>query len=542
MKNIKIIIVFIVYFFAAENIIAQQPQTEWIQRYNSPGNFNEDLVDMVLDKFGNIYLTGNGNNPSDIITLKYNPSGILLWARTYNGPTNREDEAVKIAVDDSGFVYVAGETFNFIEFNNYLTIKYSSKGDIVWIRELENVDSTGDIPNDMVLDDSSNIYITGSGSHCELCPSSYLTVKYDKDGNLKWKKFFNNSGGYSEYANSIDLSMTKRLFLTGRSSEIGGLFITTTLIYNSLGDTLGISRYSNSIGSKVLSDFSNNNYVGGFHRENNQDDIFINKYDSIGNLLWSRIYNTNNTFYRHDYLSWMVLDKEKRNIYVTGNSEFNGQIGWEFLLLKYNQNGDSIWKKGYSPTFNSNNASTHMTTDKFNNIYITGSADYNTLYYRFLTVKYDSAGSFLWSANYLNFLFANHYARRVLIDSSNSVYVAGTSYSNTNGTNDITLIKYSQITSINQVPNKYLDFKLNQNYPNPFNPVTIINYDLPVSSEISLKIYNISGKEIMTLVNETKNAGSYNIVFDGSDLSSGIYYYRIEAGNFVAVRKMLLIK
>jgi len=81
-----------------------------------------------------------------------------------------------------------------------------------------------------------------------------------------------------------------------------------------------------------------------------------------------------------------------------------------------------------------------------------------------------------------------------------------------------------------------------QNYPNPFNPVTNIKYSIPENSFVELKIYNILGQEIKTLVNEFKNAGNYMVVFNGSDLPSGIYFYKINYKNASIVKRMLLIK
>lgn len=86
------------------------------------------------------------------------------------------------------------------------------------------------------------------------------------------------------------------------------------------------------------------------------------------------------------------------------------------------------------------------------------------------------------------------------------------------------------------------EFALKQNYPNPFNPSTNIEYDLPLDNFVTIKIFDILGKEIMTLVNEFKQAGRYVISFNGNNLPSGIYYYKIKAGNFDQVRKMILIK
>lgn len=89
------------------------------------------------------------------------------------------------------------------------------------------------------------------------------------------------------------------------------------------------------------------------------------------------------------------------------------------------------------------------------------------------------------------------------------------------------------------VPEK---FTLSQNYPNPFNPVTNLEFGIPESGFVSLKVFDILGKEIMTLVNEIKPAGMYQVKFDGSNLASGVYFYKIQAGEFSAIKKMSLIK
>jgi len=100
--------------------------------------------------------------------------------------------------------------------------------------------------------------------------------------------------------------------------------------------------------------------------------------------------------------------------------------------------------------------------------------------------------------------------------------------------------EYSTELLVNNItPNKYV---LEQNYPNPFNPSTVINYSIPSSGFVKLEAYNILGKKVATLVNEFKEAGSYEISFDGSNLASGIYLYSIQVGNFNSTKKMLLLK
>jgi hypothetical protein len=86
------------------------------------------------------------------------------------------------------------------------------------------------------------------------------------------------------------------------------------------------------------------------------------------------------------------------------------------------------------------------------------------------------------------------------------------------------------------------EFVLEQNYPNPFNPVTSLQYTIGSRQYVSLKVYDILGREVVTVVNEEKLAGSYEIVFDAPELSSGIYYYRLETNGFSQTKKMILLK
>ena len=90
-----------------------------------------------------------------------------------------------------------------------------------------------------------------------------------------------------------------------------------------------------------------------------------------------------------------------------------------------------------------------------------------------------------------------------------------------------------------EIPNYY---SLAQNYPNPFNPSTQIKYSVPTPVNVSIKVFDVLGKEVATLVNETKQPGFHTVDFNASNLASGIYFYRIDAGEFTSVKKMMLIK
>jgi len=87
-----------------------------------------------------------------------------------------------------------------------------------------------------------------------------------------------------------------------------------------------------------------------------------------------------------------------------------------------------------------------------------------------------------------------------------------------------------------------IHYSLNQNYPNPFNPATTISYSIPKAGNVSLKIFNVLGQEVRSLINEYQNAGIYKVSFDASSLTSGVYFYSLSADNFLQVKKMMLVK
>jgi hypothetical protein len=107
----------------------------------------------------------------------------------------------------------------------------------------------------------------------------------------------------------------------------------------------------------------------------------------------------------------------------------------------------------------------------------------------------------------------------------------------------ITLIRspYST-TGLRKNDDMIYGFKLEQNFPNPFNPTTKIEYSLPKQSIVSIKIYNMLGQEVRTLMNTEKTAGYYEIEFNAAYLPSGVYFYRLKAGNFIETKQMLLLK
>ncbi len=163
-----------------------------------------------------------------------------------------------------------------------------------------------------------------------------------------------------------------------------------------------------------------------------------------------------------------------------------------------------------------------------------GIAPVGPIFYPAIVFYYDSIATLLFSNNIslgnvvnVNYASSDSYMRKIL---------------NLWGDPSIVL-RYSTVTQVRENNKKAkLNYALEQNYPNPFNPTTTIEYRLPQKGLVTLKIYNILGQEVKTLVNRFENEGKHQVKFDAVDLPSGVYFYRIEAGNFVQTKKLILLK
>jgi hypothetical protein len=131
----------------------------------------------------------------------------------------------------------------------------------------------------------------------------------------------------------------------------------------------------------------------------------------------------------------------------------------------------------------------------------------------------------------------NVYLRLIVDNNFNSDYAMGELHAIGNTLQKISVQKMDYTNG--EIVKNYALF---QNYPNPFNPTTTINYQLPQTGNVTLKIYDILGREVATLVNEQKNQGRYSVNFDASSLASGVYIYRIKVNDYVCSKKMLMIK
>jgi hypothetical protein len=158
-------------------------------------------------------------------------------------------------------------------------------------------------------------------------------------------------------------------------------------------------------------------------------------------------------------------------------------------------------------------------------------------------IKTNTSGDLLWSKTFSR--YGRDFGWTVQQTDDDGYIITGETQSYAFNNSDVYLIKTDSNGIVSGIPGlEYLpdDFILYQNFPNPFNPNTTIGYKIPERSFVTIKVYDVLGNEVATLVNEEKQAGAYEVKFDGARLTSGIYFYQIKAGNFVETKKMILLK
>ena len=270
---------------------------------------------------------------------------------------------------------------------------------------------------------------------------------------------------------------------------------------------------------------------------NNRGDIFLGTYDGPG-LLYSKdngqTWDSVAAFSRAKIFD-LKIDKDDI-IYVAAERGIgSGQLGGDKGGLYKSTDNSMTWK--------------HITTEWSSGYQILLTNSDETIIARYADDKINDKGGYSLILHYStdrgttwqelkNDNLSNTTLSSFALDKNNYLYAA---------TDDGTIYRSSKPfdpkpTSINDVTFIPKEYSLSQNYPNPFNPSTIINYQLPKQAHMTLKIYDILGREVKTLVDEIKNAGNYKIEFNASNLSSGIYFYRLQSNSFSQTKKLILLK
>jgi hypothetical protein len=547
--EIKYLLILVILFIFQFISNAQPVTQEWVRSYGYQDSLNDLLNDMALDSNGNIIVTGRiatSSQNTNYATVKYNPLGIQQWVATYNGPgSNSIDESIAVCTDINGNVYITGysEEYGFLT-DAYCTIKYDSLGNQLWLARYKNLPNGMDDPTAIAVDYQGNVYVTGSSQ--SFAGFDYLTIKYDSNGDSLWVRRYRGPGTANpdNYAYSICLDNQGNVYVTGESPEGLNSREACTIKYNSQGVQQWVVRHDTvnaSGGYKVIIDrLTNDVYICGYWGGGGPTPqyLMVSKISSGGIKQWTKYYTGGISEAGYD-----IRIDNSHNIFVVGKAIFTQPIEDNYITIKYNTNGDTLWVRRFN-VVQSTNSYPALTIDKFNNVYITG-IRWQTSNYEFVTLKYDNGGNQKWLMTYPGG------GAKINVDINLNVYVAGNNSSAGTGVDYIT-IKYSQPNGIIPIGgNLPVAFNLSQNYPNPFNPITKIKFEAPPAPPevgmqiVSLKIYDVLGREVSSIFSSPWGrigGAAYEVDWNGSNYPSGVYFYRLEVGVYTQTKKMVLVK
>ena len=553
----------------------------WVRNVAN-GNGLHQASDIVTDAAGNVYVTGWGT--SDYVTVKYNSSGVQQWVKIQNRSTDR---AYDIALDKSGNIYVTG-TSEAPGAVAVMTFKYDPEGNMLW-QALYDDPIGNPFGYSLAIDDSSNVYIGGKTIKSAGNLSNFLLIKYNSSGSLKWISEYDGPDSSNDNGKKITVDNYGNAYITGESFDNVKDWDYATVKFNSNGIQQWVQRYNGEWGigsdypSAIVLDNSGNVFVTGYSQGSATGfDYLTIKYSSEGVEKWVKRYNGPGNGYDVPYA---IASDSLANVYVTGESWSSSSFK-DYATLKYTSSGVLAWEMRYSGPLNTDIA-TDIEVDSSRNVYVTGYSSGTTTQFDYCTIKYSQPqlipsipilyspqnGAILEVINPLLYWGISQYAEsynvQVSADSSfsstvydsnnivitefqipenglnnNTTYYWRVSATNFAGTSQWSTVRHfttilTGISEKNEMPKK---FRLYNNYPNPFNPNTKIKFDIPKSAFVKLLVYDVLGKEVATIVNESLKPGKYERTFDAIKYPSGVYFYKLSSGDFSEVKKQVLIK
>ena len=495
---------YILIFVMLPALLYSQASVNWLQDTRG--------VSVAVDNSNNVYTVDYDYNPAgDIYLTKRDLNGNFNWVRSFDQTENSKwEKATWVTTDNSGNIIVTGDLMS--GYSNPVNaagiiMKFDPSGNLLWRNVFEN-SFDGSYTKKCIVDIDNNIYVLGAGPSVSFGFTTKVT-KFSSAGSVVWT-YYNDSG----IGVPVNFKFTpdNKIVIASRSvfGSING-YARLDLNGNPLWSVSGIASLT---AGDAAGDSGGNSYLV-FADNNSNDGTVVRKVNPSGNTVWENVFS----------FAGLRVEVGNDNLPVVSGYPNRGTFGSSFVKL--NSNGGIVWQNPDADSTFALLLHAQMKIDQYNNIYLAA----GTLT-QMAVCKVNSNGTSGWTVT-----MPGSYANGIDISNDNNVYVVG------GYTAKITQTFSGINSGYNTVP---AGFELHQNFPNPFNPSTDISFSLPFNSDVNVTVYDVSGKEVSSFINGNFEKGNYSFTFNGSDLASGVYFYRLAAsgpdGSFSDVKKMNLLK
>jgi type IX secretion system substrate protein len=482
---------------------AQEPDTIWTKKFGGMGNDQTYSVKQTSD--GGYILAGQtesfGCGMDDMWLIKTNEMGDTLWTKTYGG--SEYDYCYDVEQTSDGGYILFGETYSFHPTFWYsLIVKINSFGDTTWMSVIG--EGRHYFARSGIEIAGNNYIFTGRTKASGASQEDLFLVRLNSDGDTVWTK------------------------------TMGGA-----------DDDQGITIDKTDDGNLIIAGVTKSNSAGNY-------DAWVIKTDANGDTIWTRTYGSTESDLAQD----IIQTSDHGYIFVGATRSYGIQNNYHDLwIVKTNALGDTIWTKTFGSNSHCGAFEVQQTPDE--GYIIIGYIGLDSFNSDIWLIRLDEFGDTLWTALY----GGNGWdiGRSIDLTLDGGYIICGDYYDDVTSSRDSWLIKIAtDPTDIQQNDRKPTseNFSLFQNYPNPFNPTTKIKFTIPTSPFnpspyqgegnrerlVTLKIYDILGNKITTLVDEAKSPGKYEVEFDGSFISSGVYFYQLRIDDFIDTKKMILLR
>ncbi len=402
--TIVLLLAVLLVLLSATQARATSGQLLMESRYNGPGNGYDGGRAIAFDNNGYIYVTGDVStaaNNTDIITMKYRPSGTKVWARRWNGLANSQDLGYDIAVDAQRNVYVLGTTYDGSSYN-LVTVKYDTAGSKKWAKSFDGPVSGTEYAAEIAVDSYGNAYVGGT-SGGGASGVDYIVIKYLPSGVRSWARRYNGAANGNDDLQALTLDRDRNVIVTGASYNAAVDRDFLTVKYSPAGVKRWARRWDRGAAKDeqaeaVAADSNGNVYSVGWGMNAADQDVIIVKYTAGGTFRW---YDRYDRLPGDDSARSVAIGPDNSPVLAGGSRNAIGND--DGLLMKFSPLGNQIWKKFYDGGVGGavgQDWFSDVFVDGSGNVFAAGGSVNFTGNIDYMTARYSAEGVKKWARRY----------------------------------------------------------------------------------------------------------------------------------------------